>query len=94
MKVMISQPMLGRSNEEIKKEREELVNELTKVGYEVVNTIFDLGEDATPLNYLSKSIDTMSDVDVVIFMPGWENARGCRIEFEVATKYGKLVKCL
>lgn len=91
-KVFISQPMSGKTNLEIKRERRELVKELNKQGFEVLNTILDLGDNATSLQYLAKSIEIMDSADIVLFMPNWEKARGCVIEHEVALKYGKYVK--
>ena len=95
MKIMISQPMNGKTQKQIEEEREELVKSLKAKGYEVVNTIFaetpDEAQDK-PLFYLAKSIDAMSKVDAVIFMKGWENARGCKIELEIAVKYNKFIK--
>ena len=97
MKVMISQPMRGKTNEQIKKEREELVKELEMQGYEVVDTIF---ADETPkdsdvaMYFLSKSIEAMAKVDAIIFMPGWKEARGCKIEYRIALEYGKFIKVL
>lgn len=91
-KVFISQPMGGKTNLEIKKERRELVKELNKQGFEVLDTILDLGDNATSLQYLAKSIEIMNEADIVLFMPNWEKARGCIIEHEVALKYGKYVK--
>lgn len=93
MKVMISQPMKGRKTEEIKAERESLVKELEEKGFEVVDTVFEKGPD-NPLYFLSKSIEAMSNVDAVVFMPGWQGARGCRIEHQVAAEYGKFIKYL
>ena len=93
MKVMISQPMKGRKTEEIKAERETLVKELEEKGFEVVDTVFEKGPDS-PLYFLSKSIEAMSNVDAVVFMPGWQGARGCRIEHQVAAEYGKFIKYL
>lgn len=95
MKVMISQPMRGKTNEQIMTERQELVEELKKQGHEVVDTVFakETPKDCdTALYYLSKSIEAMGKVDGVVFMKGWENARGCRIEYEVAVAYNKFVK--
>ena len=43
---------------------------------------------AKPLWFLGKSIELLSDADVVYFASGWENARGCRIEHECAVEYG------
>ena len=91
-KVFISQPMNGKTNLEIMRERRELVKELNKQGLEVLNTLLDLGDNATSLQYLAKSIEIMNSADIVLFMPNWEKARGCVIEHEVALKYGKYVK--
>ena len=96
MKVMISQPMRGKTNEQIHNERESLVNQLTNEGHEVVNTVIDdfiLGNgNDYAIGCLAKSIEFIAYVDAIVFMPGWENARGCRIEYEVAKNYGKFVR--
>lgn len=97
MKVMISQPMRGKTNEQIKQERAELVEKLEMQGHEVVDTIF---ADETPkdsdvaMYFLSKSIEAMAKVDAIIFMPGWKEARGCKIEYRIALEYGKFIKIL
>lgn len=92
MKLMISQPMYKKTNEQIRKERDQLVKNLEAKGYEVIDTIID---EAAPnvsdeaIYYLSKSIELLSKVDAVYFMKGWEKARGCKIEHEVAVEYNK-----
>ena len=94
MKVMISQPMRGKEEEIIIKERESLIKEITALGYEYVDTIVatKAPEDMdTAIYYLSKSIEWIGKVDAVIFMKGWEKARGCKIEHAVAVEYGKQV---
>ena len=40
---------------------------------------------------LSQSIRYIGKVDGVVFMRGWESARGCKIEHQVAVEYGKKV---
>lgn len=91
--IMISQPMRGKTNEEIRKEREQLVKEIENNGDIVLDTVFD----TTPKNvdeaiwFLSKSIEYLAQADAVYFMKGWEKARGCKIEHEVAVEYGKEV---
>ena len=94
MKIMISQPMAGKTQEQIKNEREALVFELEKKGYEVVDTVFadEAPEGNEAVYYLSKSVEAMSKVDGVVFMPGWKKARGCSIEHDIATQYGLFVK--
>ena len=94
MKIMISQPMKGKTNEQIRKEREMLVHKLELKEYEVVDTIIT---EEPPKNideaiyYLSKSIEFIGKVDAIYFMKGWEKARGCKIEHEVAVEYNKQV---
>ncbi len=93
MKIMISQPMRGKTNEQIRKERAELVKKLELDGHEVVDTVFENapeGEDVA-IYCLSQSIRYIGKVDALYFMKGWEKARGCRIEHEVAVQYGKKV---
>lgn len=40
MKAMLSQPMAGKSEEEIKATREKAIATLKEKGYEIVNTLF------------------------------------------------------
>ena len=40
MKAMLSQPMAGKSEEEIKATREKAIAVLEEKGYEIVNTLF------------------------------------------------------
>lgn len=89
MKVMISQPMNGLTDEEIKAVREEVIKVINPE-WEVLNTLFDIEVD-NPIYYLSKSIEKLAEADVVVFVPGWEKARGCKIEYEIAKAYGKFI---
>lgn len=89
MKVMISQPMNGLTDEEIKAVREEVIKVINP-GWKVLNTLFDVEFD-NPIYYLAKSIEKLAEADVVIFVPGWEKARGCKIEYEIAKAYGKFI---
>lgn len=91
-KIMISQPMRGKTIEQIRKERIHAIDSLERGGFLVINSIVSgkIPKDADEAIYnLSKAIRIMSRVDGVFFMKGWEQARGCRIEHEVATLYGK-----
>lgn len=99
MKAMLSQPMAGKTNEEIIATRERAIKALEESGYEVVNTLFtdewystesmkERGVVQIPLCFLAKSLENMSKCDAVYFCEGWKNARGCRIEHEVAVEYG------
>lgn len=96
---MLSQPMAGKTQEEIVATREKAIAELTAKGYEVVNTLFTdewytsenmqkRGVVQIPLCFLAKSLENMSLCHVAYFCAGWENARGCRIEHDAAVAYG------
>ena len=98
-KAMISQPMGGKTEDEIVATREKAISELEEKGYKVVNTLFtdewyskekmeERGVVQIPLCFLAKSLENMSLCHAAYFCKGWENARGCRIEHEAAKAYG------
>jgi len=91
-KLFISQPMNGKSDDEILQERQEAIaiaKEIIGEDVEVLDTFFDdFPDDAKPLQYLARSIEYLAKADVAYFAPGWENARGCKIEHECAIEYG------
>lgn len=91
-KLFISQPMRGKTDEEILHERNMAINEAKEIlgeEVEVLDTFFDdFKPDAKPLEYLARSIEYLAKADVAYFVPGWQEARGCRIEHECAVEYG------
>ena len=85
-KLFISQPMRGKTDEEIKAEREkgiEAASEVVGEPVEVIDSFF-----AKPLWFLGKSLELLADADVAYFAPGWKDARGCIIEHDCAIAYG------
>ena len=94
MKIMISQPMRGKTIEQVKQERLGIFKKLENKGYEIIDTVF--GNPMQPdeneaICNLTESIKCISKADIVYFMKGWEYSRGCRIEHEVAVQYGKKI---
>lgn len=90
-KVMLIQPMLGRNEDEIKREREMITEAIKSNGQEVINTLFteEAPKDSKQaLWYLGKSIQAMAEADTVLLLPNWREARGCKIEYECAKAYG------
>ena len=91
-KLFISQPMRGKSDEEILMEREKAIKAAEKlVGepVEVIDSFFqNAPADAKPLWFLGKSLELLSNADVAYFAPGWKDARGCIIEHDCAISYG------
>lgn len=99
MNVMISQPMNGLKDEEIAATRAKAAKVLEERGHMILNTYFteeyfsynglqNAGVVQPPVYFLAKSIEAMSFCDAVYFCKGWEKARGCRIEHDVAIQYG------
>lgn len=93
-KLFISQPMNGKTEEEILAVRKKAIESAKVMLNEDVEVIESYFEDynpdkgCVPLKYLAKSLELLADADVAYFAKGWESARGCRIENQCAIEYG------
>mgnify|MGYP001625924587 FL=1 len=91
-KLFISQPMKGKTDEEIlavRKKAIESAESMLEEQVEVIDSFFQgAPADAKPLWYLAKSLELLATADVAYFAKGWEDARGCRIENTCAIEYG------
>ena len=94
-KLFVSQPMRGLTDEEILKAREEIRARAEDAIGESVELIDSFIKDypgeinkSIPVWYLGKSIQLLSQADIAYFGGNWRNARGCKIEHEVARTYG------
>lgn len=93
IRVFISQPMRGKSNEEIIKERKKAYENIKRLypndNIIVIDSFFkDAPHDAKPLFYLANALMLLSTADVAYFTKDYYNARGCKIEYECALNYG------
>jgi hypothetical protein len=101
MKVFISVPMRGRTNEEINNDIAIAKGKLAEMAQEnneyiiyvdnfvdipLKNEINDIENPS--MWYLGTAIQKMSKCDAIYFCPGWHEARGCVIEHQVAASYG------
>ena len=94
-KLFISQPMSGLTDEEILKVREEIRARAEYTIGEPLELIDSFIKDypgeinkCIAVWYLGKSIQLLSQADIVYFGDDWRNARGCKIEYEIAIAYG------
>lgn len=82
MKAMLSQPMAGKTDEEIIATREKAIKVLQEKGYEIVNTLFtdewyskesmeERGVVQIPLCFLAKSLENMSLCHAAYFCKGY-----------------------
>ncbi|RHK00728.1 DUF4406 domain-containing protein [Ruminococcus sp. AM07-21] len=91
-KLFISQPMKGKTDDEILAEREKAIKSAERqLGepVEVIDSFFQSAPaDAKPLWFLGKSLELLSGADIAYFAKGWQEARGCKIENTCAIEYG------
>lgn len=92
MKVMISLPMNGKNDDEVRARMAYLKNEFAKLHIEVVDSFITdeiEGSNYPGVYYLGRTLmKFMHNVDAVYFDDGWIEARGCRIENAVCQEYG------
>ena len=95
IRLFISQPMRGLTDEEIGIERERLYALAERLtGHKLtlidswVEDIPNIAQYNIPVYYLGKSIMKLSEADIVIFGEGWSQARGCNMEYKIAQAYG------
>lgn len=90
-KLFISQPMKGKTDEEILAVRKKAIESAEKLigePVEVIDSFFRVAPaNAKPLWFLGKSLELLATADVVYFAEGWNEARGCRIEHICAVEY-------
>ena len=105
MKIFISLPMSGYTDEDIQNrlskislelknifigKKIELIDNFNYIGGNSINeATVRIGNDTinTSVWYLGRAIQLLAKVDAIYFAPGWESAKGCRIEHAVAEEY-------
>lgn len=93
--VFISMPINGRSEYDITTERlkiEEHLNEVLKEPFVIMDSFLREEPDDSVVYpgpwYLGASILMMGYADLIYFAKGWDQARGCKLEHDVAIQYG------
>jgi hypothetical protein len=89
-KIFISQPMRGKTNEEILAERSIAVEKAKeKLGedVEVIDTFFN-NFNGNRLQFLGKSItERLAVADAAVFAGDWREYDGCKCENYIAKRY-------
>lgn len=107
MKVFISQPMNGLTNEEVLAKRVELIQKFksfinpNNTRKRATNTVefidsFNKNKDIVAkgrIAMLGDSIALMNDADIVVVANGADKSHGCIVELTVAEQYGIPVIC-
>lgn len=91
-KLFISQPMNGKTDEEIIHERQIAIRRakaVLKEDVEIIDSFFEKSSiRRQSCLVLSQAIKLLSKADIAYFAVGWDKARGCKIEHEVCVQYG------
>lgn len=98
IKVFISVPMNGRTNENIFRDMDNAKIEIKKqlpdkdiefvhnfIGEEELKSVV---EKNIPMYCMAKAVEKMANCDYIYFCDGWVDARGCRVEKSIAESYG------
>lgn len=91
-KIFISQPMANKSKSEVLNNRNCIIQTLNKVindEFEIIDSIINLPDNASPLMYLAESIKILDTADIIFFAKDWNTSRGCIIEYHIAQLYNK-----
>lgn len=95
IKIFISQPMRGKTDEEILSERNRAIKviqeTISKEDIEIIDSFLKKEVPTRvnePLWRLGGSLMILSTADIAYFVKGWDEARGCKIEHECAVQYG------
>lgn len=92
MKVFLSHPMHGYTEAEVMALREAAIEKLKPIYGDGITIIDNYHHDDAPENagrvwHLGKSIQMMSEADLVVFCSGWVWATGCKIEQDICNRY-------
>lgn len=96
MKIFISQPMKGKTEEDILEERKKLIELAEDIVENPVDVIDSYFKDAPKTEdnvvidrvcYLGKSIQKLAEADAAVFGSGWKTTPGCIIEHKVCELY-------
>lgn len=90
-KLFISQPMGGKTNEEIETKRVKAVEGIKAIlndDVEVTDSFFKNVSISAPLLLLNKSIKPLSIADVAYFAKDWDKYRDYKIEHTCDAEYG------
>ena len=90
LKIMLSSPMKGKTQEEIEAEREETFDKIgymVGVDYVVMDTVIKDAEKKSELECFSESIYLLSQSDVLCMGHDWKKARVCKLEHDIAKAY-------
>lgn len=90
MKVYISLPITGHDIEEAEANCIYASGVIQAKGHTPVSPLdVSPDSDATYAEHMGNDIEALLNCEAVLFLPGWQTSKGCRLEYEAAVIYGK-----
>lgn len=91
-KMYLSFPITGRCLADVKVYARRVKKKWTDKGYDVVTPFEVAPAEGMPYAYyMGRDIEALIGCDGVIFCPDWFSSRGCRLEFDAAQIYRKVI---
>lgn len=97
MKLFISQPMRGKTKEEIAIRRQEIISEFKNkikesnipILYIIDSVITEKPPETSKESiwYLGKAIELLANADFIVFDHNWQDYNGCKIEHAICENY-------
>lgn len=91
-KVFISQPMDGKDQKQLSATVRHALSVVRYITHEDAEEVAMIPryykKDESPLLQLADRIKMMASADIVVFCIGWFEDKRCRIEYDIAEKYG------
>ncbi|MGN1418559.1 MAG: hypothetical protein ACI4W6_04460 [Acutalibacteraceae bacterium] len=88
-KIFISQPMRGKSEQEIRAERKIIIEKVKQIFGEDAEILGNFFPDfrGNALECFAKSISVLTEADAAVFAKHWEDNRGCVLEHKICKDY-------
>lgn len=89
MKIYISLPIAGHDIEEVVANYIYASGVIQAKGHTPVSPLEVSPDPATYAELIGTGITALLVCEAVLFLPGWQTSKGCRLEYEAAVIYGK-----
>ena len=92
MKVYISLPITGHPIDEVRKKADQAKQQLSDMGHEPVSPLdVSPDPDAPYAEHIGRDIAALLVCDAALFLDGWRQSKGCRLEHAAAEIYEKKI---